>query len=162
MQNIKTHIVVAINGESKHEADFKVIHIGTDRRKAREIYLANMDNTDFDFVGMSTLAGFKSRARPKIDVETRKSIAASQAKKQEEVIKSKAAKAKAAKEALGEAAIKAEAEEEAAREKLDKLVKKSGASVESDEPQGKKAPSKKATSKKKSGNTEDGADALLK
>lgn len=136
MQNIKTHIVVAINGANKSEAEFKVLHIGTDRRKAREIYLENMTNQDFDFVGMSTLAGFKSRARPKVDAATQKAHASSMAKKQKDIIEDKAKKSKAAKEALGEAALKAEADEAEAREKLAELAKKSGVELVDEEPQG--------------------------
>ena len=139
MQNVKTHIVIgATEGKidkatGKPERKIEVLYIGKSRHEAREIFLENKENLDFDFVGMDTLAGFKSRGRPKIDAQVAKDRAAAMAKQTEEEIFTKANRAKAAKEALGEAALKAKAEEEEAREKLAELVEKSGASLEEDD-----------------------------
>lgn len=129
MQNKKTHIVVGVT-DGKKEPEIKVIYIGGDRRKAREIYLSNRSNEDYDFVGMDTLHGFKSRARPSVDAETERRRAKAMATKQEAEVMDSANKAKAAKDALGEAALKAESEELKAREKLDELLQKSGANLE--------------------------------
>lgn len=133
MQNIKTHIVVGVVGDSKPNAEFEILYIGISRREARGIYLANKRNKDFDFVGMQTMNGFKSRARPKVDAANEVSRAAAMAVRQEEEVTKKANKAQKAKEALGEAALRAEVEELEAREKLEALRAKASEQPDDDD-----------------------------
>jgi len=133
MQNIKTHIVVGVKGETKDNAKLKTLYLGTDRRKARSIYVSNQGNKDFDLVGMQTMAGFRSRSRPKIDAENEAALARAQATTQADEVLAASVAAAAARDALGVAALKAEAVEIEAQEKLTALLKKGGASLEADD-----------------------------
>jgi len=156
MQNVKTHIVIgAVEGKDKkgekQERKITVLYIGPSRHEAREIYLDNKSNLDFDFVGMDSLAGFKSRGRPKIDKENEAARIEALKVRTEEEISEKANIAEAAARAAGQAQLEAEAERTQAEEKLKALSKKA-------------APKKKATTSKKASVKSDDADAdaLLK
>lgn len=139
MQNIKTHLVIGATGTDEGRK-IKVLYIGPSRAEAREIYLKKKTDKKFDFVGMDTVAGFSSRARPKIDAAHEKSRAVAMATKAEAEVMEKARIAKAAARNAGEAQLAAEAEEKAARKKLRELVKLSGATIEDDEPEEDDAP----------------------
>lgn len=139
MQNVKTHIVIgATEGKvdkktGKPARQIQVIYIGDSRHEAREVYLEGRGNLEFDFVGMDTLAGFKSRSRPKVEAEQSKNAAASMAHKTEQEVFEKARAADASKAALGEAALEAEKEHKVAKDKLASLISASGAEIVEDD-----------------------------
>lgn len=188
MQNFKTHIVVAVRGSSKDDAVAETLYLGPDRAKAREIYLENRTNLDFDFVGMDTLNGFKSRARPKIDAANAQARAEALTRKTREEVEALAVKEEALAEATADAFLRAKAEREEAEARLRELARKGGASIEPDgdgagEPEqsvdSPRRQSRRAKRREVTGNDgansddgdanpeetdsgEDGADALLK
>ena len=119
--NKRLFITAAYKGEK-----IEVLYLGQNRGDAQALYTANKCNTDFDFVGLQVIPGFRARARPKILVaeEALRTEAAIVAAELE--VTRAASEARAATQALGRAALEAEEAEAQAAEKLKELTKPSG------------------------------------
>jgi hypothetical protein len=120
--NKRLFLTAAYKGEK-----IEVLYLGQNRGDAQAQYTANKCNTDFDFVGLQVIPGFRARARPKIlvaeeAIRTEAAIVAAEL----EVTRA-AREARAAKQALGKAALEAEETEAQAVEKLKELAAPSGA-----------------------------------